>query len=290
MHLVGQAFDTIHEHARGDFRDWMGWNDSAEVMRQRRVVRLAALLHDVGHAPFSHAGEGLFPADVREHEWMTRALIEDPSGEIAHVLSTSQHNTFGIKPSDIVPLAVESKVVAPANFQQALLASLISGPLGVDRMDYLVRDSHHTGVAYGRFDYQRLLNTLRVTQPTPELEPQLAIETGGLYAAEGLLLARHFMWLQVYRHPVRQIYDIHLVEFLKQWLPGGTFPTAPDYYLRLDDSVIEVAIRDESRLADETQRTLAGRLKNRGHFRLAARISAAERSRTNLQLGLIDAL
>src|SRR5690242_14607410 len=68
MELAGRAFDTIHEHAGGDFRDWMGWNDPAQAERQRRTLRLAALLHDVGHAPFSHAGEGLFPDEAPNHE------------------------------------------------------------------------------------------------------------------------------------------------------------------------------------------------------------------------------
>lgn len=290
MELAGRAFDIIYQHASGNVREWMGWNDTCLAEKHRSVLRLAALLHDIGHAPFSHAAEELFPEAHPGHEWITKALIEDINGDIASVLQNSKHNTFGIKPRDLLPLAVERKVVPPSNFQEGVLSSLISGPLGVDRMDYLVRDSHHTGVAYGRFDHLRLLNTLRVTQPATNEEPQLAIEIGGLHAAEGLLLARHFMWLQVYRHPVRQIYDIHLVEFLRGWLRNGTFSTDLGEYLQMDDATVETAFRKTARSDKGALARLASRLCGRQHFRLVVRISAQERSRSDTQLDLIEVL
>lgn len=339
MELAGRAFDAIRTSAGDDFRDWMGWQRPGAAGRQRRVLRLAALLHDVGHAPFSHAAEELFPPELPGHEHFTRAILEHPAGEIATILATSEHNAHGITPADITPIACERSVVRPRNFQEALLASLISGALGVDRMDYLVRDSHHTGVAYGRFDHLRLLNTLRVTRPGAGIEPQLAIEAGGLHAAEGLLLARHFMHLQVYQHPVRQIYDVHLVDFLRAWLPGlsvpsshsshsshstptspaglpnppgaagglgaagtagpaetaaATFPTDLPTYLRLDDARVETAFHDVAAAPNggplATLAPLASRLSGRGHFRLAARVSAHQRSRTDLQLDLFEVL
>jgi HD superfamily phosphohydrolase len=107
---------------------------------------------------------------------------------------------------------------------EAILAEIIVGDaFGVDRMDYLLRDSYHAGVAYGRFDHFRLIETLRILPKVGggEGEPTLGIEEGGVHSAEGLLLARYFMYTQLYFHHVRRIYDYHLKEFLKRWLPDG---------------------------------------------------------------------
>jgi hypothetical protein len=110
-----------------------------------------------------------------------------------------------------------------------MLTDLITGnAFGVDRIDYLLRDSHHAGVAYGRFDHLRLVQTLRLLVPVQgpndvdeRAAPTIGVEIGGLNSAEALLLARYFMFGQVYFHPVRVAYDIHLVDFLKAWLPDG---------------------------------------------------------------------
>src|SRR5690606_26022938 len=98
------------------------------------------------------------------------------------------------------------------------------------------------GVAYGRFDHFRLIDTLRILPPAPagsndrSSEPALGIEEGGLQSAEALLLARYFMYSQVYFHPVRRIYDIHLRDFLMAWLTGGKFPAAPGDHLKIIDN------------------------------------------------------
>ena len=89
---------------------------------------------------------------------------------------------------------------------EALLSEIIIGDaFGVDRMDYLLRDSHHTGVAYGKFDHYRLIDTIRILPPPPSgeegdsNEPALGVEEGGIHSSEALMLARHFMYKQVYR-------------------------------------------------------------------------------------------
>ena len=144
-----------------------------------------------------------------------------------------------------------------------------SDALGVDRMDYLLRDSHHAGVAYGRFDHYRLIDTMRIL-PSGENsdEPTLGIEAGGIHSSEALLLARYFMFMQVYCHPVRVAYDIHLQEFLKAWLPCGKMPECEDEFLNLNDNTaleaIAVASRDSSSVIHEH----AKRITDRGHFRL----------------------
>src|SRR5207253_9241356 len=109
---------------------------------------------------------------------------------------------------------------------EAILAEIIVGDgFGVDRIDYLLRDSYHAGVAYGKFDHFRLIDSLRILPKPGSGEPTLGIEQGGLHAAEALLLAPYYMFTQLYLHHVRCIYDFHLKEFLSRWLPGGKFPT-----------------------------------------------------------------
>jgi HD superfamily phosphohydrolase len=120
----------------------------------------------------------------------------------------------------------------------------------VDRIDYLLRDSHHTGVAYGKFDHYRLIDELRIL-PSVEgpSEPALGINAGGIYSAEALALARYFMFSQVYYHPIRLIYDHHLKDFLSSWLATGTllkegtFPIDVESHLRMTDDEVNAAVR-----------------------------------------------
>ncbi|HEV2378522.1 MAG TPA: hypothetical protein VG206_01855 [Terriglobia bacterium] len=91
-------------------------------------------------------------------------------------------------------------------------------------MDYLLRDSCHIDVHYGRFDLHRLISSAVVTQPEEGSAPQLGIEEGGWHAAEALVLARYFMFTQVYFHKTRVAYDVHLRKALKELLPGNRFP------------------------------------------------------------------
>jgi hypothetical protein len=85
-------------------------------------------------------------------------------------------------------------------------------------MDYLLRDSHHIGVSYGKFDLLRLISCATATEVE---ETPLGIEEGGLHAAEALVLARYFMFTQVYFHKTRVAFDLHLREAMRLLLPGG---------------------------------------------------------------------
>ena len=155
-----------------------------------------------------------------------------------------------------------------------------SATFGADRIDYLLRDSLHTGVAYGRFDHHRLIQTLRImpAPATPQEETEetgdqpevgLGIERGGLESAEALMLARYLMFSQVYYHPTRLIYDAHLKDFLAAWLPGGQFSPSVEDLLALTDNEVMVAmlaaVRDDGAAGHDPAR----RILERDHFRVA---------------------
>ena len=183
-----------------------------------------------------------------------------------------------LRPDDIAKLAVgaeEGAKIIDSKFTdwQAILAEIIVGDaFGADRMDYLLRDSHHTGVAYGRFDHYRLVDTLRILPKAPEstgsqsLEPTLGVEEGGLHSVEALLLARYAMFSQVYFHRARRIYDIHLRDFLTSWLPKGRFPISIEEFLTRTDVEVMFAVRRASREGGVLG-NLAGRIIQREHFR-----------------------
>jgi uncharacterized protein len=180
-------------------------------------------LHDVGHAPFSHSSEELLPRmkglEKFGHEEYSAAIIrtEFRSAIEDHPLNA---NT-GFRADDIAALIDGGAAVGRAVFWR----DLITGQMDADRMDYLIRDSLHIGVHYGRFDLRRLVNSVIAIPPDRENpHPRLGIEEGGWHAAEALVLARYFMFTQVYFHKTRVAYDIHLRGVMKHILPGGCFP------------------------------------------------------------------
>jgi hypothetical protein len=145
-----------------------------------------------------------------------------------------------IQAEDVAKLALgPKKCKLEFSDWETILSEIIVGDVfGADRIDYLLRDSYHAGVSYGRFDHYRLIDTLRIL-PASEgdsQEPALGIKRGGLESAESLLWARYFMYTQLYFHPTRRIYDMHLMQFLKEWLPNGQFPTDIEAHLNLSDN------------------------------------------------------
>ena len=228
---------------------------------------MAALCHDIGHLPFSHAAEEeLLPGDYK-HETLTAELIQS-----AEMQAIWNRITPVLKPEHIVKLAVGPKELPTEKFTdwEAILSEIIVGDtFGVDRMDYLLRDSLHAGVQYGRFDHHRLVDTLRILPKSSDSEePTLGIESGGLHSAEALLLARYSMFTQLYLHPVRRAYDIHLKDFLRGWLPGGVFSTTLDEFLKVTDIEILAAIAGEAEGdGTGTHHAAALRIVKRQHFK-----------------------
>lgn len=168
-------------HLAGRIADRLALSDD-----EKRDIRIAAILHDIGHGPLSHSSEELLSRYLGlSHENITVDIIND-----SNISKTLEKN--GIKPDTI------SRIISE---DDGYLSKIISSEFDVDRMDYLVRDAHHTGVAYGIIDLDRLINTLEISGNS------LAVNERGLKAVEALLVARFLMIPTVYLHHTSRIAD-----------------------------------------------------------------------------------
>ena len=287
MHLASKVFDTItrDDHLLGSIKAEIPELSNPDQLRYwRRVVRMGALCHDIGHLPFSHAAEHDLLPDGYSHETITQAIVRSP--EMQEIWESE---TPPLRADDIAKLAVGYEKLPGLNWtlwEEVLSEIIVGDAVGVDRMDYLQRDSLHAGVQYGRFDHHRLVDTLRILPKSEESgEPTLGLEVGGLHSAEAMLMARYSMFAQLYLHPVRRAYDKHLIQFLQGWLPGGSFPTDPDEFMNYTDIQVLAAVADHARSNDDDPTTLAARrIAQRNHFKVAYSGSAADR-RINLEPG-----
>ncbi|MCX8103701.1 MAG: HD domain-containing protein [Candidatus Bipolaricaulota bacterium] len=212
----------------------------------RELLLAAALLHDLGHLPFSHLLEEF--THIPHEDWTVR-IVGDPQSPVHSVLARANPNY----PAQMIRLFQRT-------FQPAFAVKLLSSQLDVDRMEYLLRDSLCTGVTYGYFDVNWLIHSLRLVEQRDDWE--LAIDLRkGLHAAEGYVLARYYMYQQVYHHKTARAADVMVRKILQrasELLHTGhelvatpalkkllTDPTALtlDDHLRLDDTVIMTALQ-----------------------------------------------
>ncbi len=214
MHVATQMFDNIVKRNKLYLEDPFGF-DAAALDRSRKLVRLSALLHDIGHCPFSHAGEkDLFPfkpdsdQERYEHEDYSTAIIKI----IMHdVINAHPNNHLQITVDEVAGMiSGETKHISRNLFWR----HLISGQIDADRSDYLLRDSLHSGAGYGNYDLERLLVTITVS-PDIDDYPIVCFRKGGYHVAEALILARYFMFSQVYFQKTVSIYGYHLMEAMK---------------------------------------------------------------------------
>ncbi|MDA0865669.1 MAG: HD domain-containing protein, partial [Cyanobacteria bacterium] len=153
------------------------------ALRPHRAATLcAALLHDIGHGPFSHTAEEIF---ATHHEYWTRRIVQT-SRPIRDRLDGYHRD-----------LADEIVSIYNHCHPMPVLWQLVSSQLDCDRLDYLMRDSHSTGASYGHLDLERILNALDMDAETQ----QLVVAHKGQTAVEHYLLVRYFMYAQVYNHP-----------------------------------------------------------------------------------------
>lgn len=224
MHLAGRVYDALAEASGGML-------PQGPDARPRRLVRAAALLHDAGHAPFSHSAEDLFEDGI-DHEEMTRRLLG--MEEIREIFDA---HGDGLAPGDVAAL-----LAGRGGRQEKLLFQIVSGELDVDKMDYLLRDSLYCGVQYGRFDLDRLLDTMRPLEDPETGELGVGVEEGGVHALEGLVMARYYMFTQVYFNVTGKAMELHLNEWLRE--RGRRWSSDPQVFLEEDDVTILQALRD----------------------------------------------
>ncbi|WP_026570818.1 HD domain-containing protein [Sediminibacillus sp. JSM 1682029] len=272
---LGTSFLTFHgaEHSRFNhslgvyeivrrilfnFENRPNWNND-----ERLLCLCAALLHDLGHGPFSHSFEKVFKLD---HEDFTKKIVLGDT-EINKILQRVGKG-FAQDVADVINKTYENKLVV----------SLISSQIDADRMDYLQRDAYFTGVSYGHFDMERIL---RVMRPT---EDQVVIKQTGMHAVEDYIMSRYQMYWQVYFHPVTRSAEVILSKILHRakylYEQNYQFKQKPTHflsffaenvdleeYLRLDESIVLYYFQAWLEEDDTVLRDLCERFINRRLFK-----------------------
>ncbi|MFZ2410715.1 MAG: HD domain-containing protein [Candidatus Methanoperedens sp.] len=232
------ANHTRFEHSLGVYH-LAGFLIDQVDERQRNELLAAAMLHDIGHGPFSHATEELIERYTRKWHDDVEELLR--KGAISDVL-----NDFSLSPSSI---AAHIK-------GETYIGQIINSEIDVDRMDYLVRDAHYTGVAFGLIDHVRLIHELRFN------ENKLVLNIGGLQAAESLLVSRFLMHPTVYFHHVSRIAESMCMHAAEYMIENGLSPKALQ---RMDD----VTFMNEMKNAGGYASVIAKRLDERKLFKRA---------------------
>ncbi len=230
LHIARRVFDQLAKR-------------HPELKPYRALTLVSALLHDIGHSPFSHAGEEMFGC---HHElWTRRILAEDPQ------ISILLHH---FDPD----LALQIQQVLLKQFPIRLIVQLISSQLDCDRLDYLMRDSHLTGAQYGHLDLDRIVTVLGYD---PQRQSLSIPARKGLGAIEHYLIVRYFMYTQVYQHPkslaarfvLARIFErarlllqkgiLQVDPILEAWLTQPVDQLALPFYLAADDIIFTYPLR-----------------------------------------------
>ena len=234
------------------------WNQE-----ERLLCLCAALLHDLGHGPFSHSFEKVFKLD---HEEFTRAIILGDT-EVNYIL-TKVDIDFPQKVADVINKTYKDKLVV----------SLISSQIDADRMDYLQRDAYFTGVSYGHFDMERILRVMR------PYDDQVVVKESGMHAVEDYIMSRYQMYWQVYFHPVTRSAEVILTKILHRAkeLYEGNYPfkvepipflsffkedVSLSDYIKLDEAVVMYYFQMWTEEEDPILSDLAYRFMNRRFFK-----------------------
>ncbi|MFT5584315.1 MAG: HD superfamily phosphohydrolase [Cognaticolwellia sp.] len=253
MHLAGAAFDAV-------FRRWV-FSSSKRKAELRQCVRLAALLHDVGHAPFSHCTEfampplvelgiAAYPDSVLESRGAKQASHEDYTVGILTLTDLTQilDRDFACGAIHVAAL-ISPEIELTGDFfvdggldLRTVLSQIISSELDVDRLDYLVRDSFFSGARYGQVDVDWILSNLCVHRDSRD-QVCLALDRKALYAFDHFILARYHMFVMVYFHHKSVVFEEMLRRYFET--PGCPYalPASMETYLNVDDAELEMHLR-----------------------------------------------
>lgn len=210
FHLAGNVLERLRSSGEAPA---IGADDE-------RAFLAAALLHDVGHYPFSHALEELEIDQIRRHTDIARDLIT--RGELAEILVRS----WEVDPATVATLvAGPHQGDAPPTEAQALLRSALDSGLDVDKLDYLVRDARGANVPYGVVDVQRLIGSLTVWRDA-DRTPELAVDGKGVSALQSLVFAKHLMFATVYWHHACRAGVVMLLRAVQDALRSGSLDPA----------------------------------------------------------------
>jgi HD superfamily phosphohydrolase len=217
-HSLG-VYEIVRRLIDESFSGREAWDD-----KDAPLALCAALLHDLGHGPFSHSFEKIFNTD---HEAFTQAIITGPT-EVNEVLSRVSP-TFPQEVADVINKTHDNKLVI----------SMISSQIDADRMDYLQRDAYFTGVSYGQFDMERILRLMRPSKD------EVLIKESGMHAVENFIMSRYQMYWQIYFHPVSRGGEVLLNNCLKRakqlYNEGYQFKMYPTDFIPFFEETVTIA-------------------------------------------------
>lgn len=227
---------------------------------KKRIVKLAGLLHDIGHGPFSHVSEQIlemFTPDLKN-------LLSKWKADHAHELLSILLIEFDKDLNKIIGETEKEgiKRILQSCEDRFLEKDVISGPIDADKLDYLLRDSYFTGVKYGIFDIDKIIESMVEIRISKE-SSQVGIKDEGIFALEQFLLANYHMKMQVYYHRIRRILDAMLVRGIEfavknSWKVGESLFTIKDTeeyiqnYLRFDDYILfDIILKEGDKISKE---------------------------------------
>jgi HD superfamily phosphohydrolase len=249
MHVASRLFDAITSRSE---------LPAATRERFRVAVRLAVLCHDIGHMPLSHASESIAPqrAALRLPAWMNanegQATHEDFTAKLLLDSSLSEviektYAAHGITPALVASLVTGQLPRGAVGFVEGgvdwtpVLRAIVTGELDADRMDYLLRDSFYTGVNYGRYDLEWILQNLSAAER--DGKAVLALSKAAIFAFEDFLLSRYHMFLSVYFHHTSVSFDWMLRRYYEEAPGEFEIPADPEAFLACDDMTLHLTLR-----------------------------------------------